>query len=321
MAETPDGTPAPPLPVSVLPGVGSAESYRDGGEAALLALFEDGDEAATRERIRSLLAGTPTWPERVHLSPQRWHLLDWFPFSPQATLLEVGAGCGALTGLFLERVAHVEALETSRPRAEVVARRFRRASNLTVTAGDLATLADRGPRYDYVTLVGVLEYAGRFDPGGALLDPHRRLLDAARRVTAPGGTLLVAIENQMGLKYLAGYREDHLGRPLAGIEDYLVGDGVRTFGRTELQRLLEGAGFSVERWYQPFPDYKLPTSVYSDDQPLGSLEHVSVLFPTVDYSAPSDHYFSESRFAGVLRRNDLLSAFANSHLAVCRPSA
>lgn len=41
------------------------------------------------------------------LSDTRENVLEWFDFKPEASLLEVGSGCGALTGLYSRRVKNV----------------------------------------------------------------------------------------------------------------------------------------------------------------------------------------------------------------------
>jgi ubiquinone/menaquinone biosynthesis C-methylase UbiE len=309
------------LDVTTLPGYSDPETYSDGPiEDRLLELFRQTDPQAIEVAIQDILHGAPSWPERVHLSPQRQHLLGWFPFEPQSRLLEVGAGCGALTGLFAERVAQVDALDTSAKRAAILAHRHRAAANVRVLVGDLEHIAESSA-YDYVAMIGVLEYAGKYasqDGDNLARDPYVRLLAQARRLLKDQGALIVAIENQVGVKYLAGYYEDHYGKPLVGVEDYLADQGVRTFGRSELAAMLDQAGFGVERWYYPFPDYKLPSTIYSDDQLPGSIEHLSTLYPTLDYASPNDNYFAEARFARVLQRNGLIGMFANSFLAVCK---
>ena len=43
------------------------------------------------------------------------------------------------------------------------------------------------------------------------------------------GKLYIAIENRLGMKYFAGYNEDHIGKPFIGIEGYDNKNKVRTF--------------------------------------------------------------------------------------------
>ena len=306
----------------ILDGFGETLGYSDGPvEERLLALFSSADEQAVAREIQEILENNPTWPERAHLSPQRQHLLDWYPFKPDATLLELGAGCGALTGLLCDRVGRVDAVDLSVRRAQIGLRRHRGRRNLRVLVGDLATLAAQRPSYDYVVAVGVLEYAGRYvqpQADRSPTAPYQQFLRDIYAVLAPGGSLLLAIENQFGAKYLAGSAEDHYGQPLVGVEDYVDDTGIRTFGKAELHQLIDQAGLHVVRFYYPVPDYKLPTAVYSDDLPPGSIDHISLLYPNADFTDPHGNYFDQGRFMRAAARNGLATTFANAFLVECQ---
>jgi hypothetical protein len=112
-----------------------------------------------------------------------------------------------------------------------------------------------------VTLIGVLEYSRRFIDAA---DPVLECLRRARSWLAEGGMLILAIENQLGLKYFAGCAEDHLDLPYAGIEGLYGKRTAVTFGRRELAELLARAGFASQEWHFPFPDYKLPGVVVAN---------------------------------------------------------
>lgn len=307
-----------PLPLVTMPGYVPADTmYSDGTvEDELLELFQQ-DDAAVAIQMDALLCQQVAWPILYHLSPQRWHLLDWFPFPAHGRLLEIGAGCGAMTGLFAQHVAHVDALEISERRSQIMAHRHRALTNVTVLLGDLVTLPS-DKRYDVIVIIGVLEYAGKYhSPNEDATNPYVAFLNDVRRHLHPDGQILIAIENQIGLKYLAGFNEDHYGCPFIGIEDYVADMGVRTFGKAELAEHIVQAGFQVQQWYYPFPDYKLPTSIYSDALPPGSVDHLSLMYPTIDHSHIALPYFAEHRLAQVLQRNHILDYFSNSFLTVC----
>lgn len=53
---------------------------------------------------------------------------------------------------------------------------------------------------------------------------------------------MIAIENQLGLKYWAGCTEDHVGKYFEGLEGYPQTEGVKTFSRKALKDLIESAG-------------------------------------------------------------------------------
>ena len=53
------------------------------------------------------------------LSKLRENLMDWYPFREGGTLLEVGSGYGALTGVYAEKVSWVDVLDESEDDLEV----------------------------------------------------------------------------------------------------------------------------------------------------------------------------------------------------------
>ena len=286
----------------------------------------------------ALLAEVGDWPRRYHLSPRRANLLRPLePFLRGRRVLELGAGCGAITRYLGEIGCDVLAVEGSAARARVAAARCAGLDGVAVVAETLQALEPR-PLFDVVTLIGVLEYARIFFPAADGVDPVDAMLSCAARFLAPGGVLLVAIENQLGLKYFAGYGEDHVAQPMFGVEDRYQPAGVVTFGRMELSARLKGAGLPCQRWLFPFPDYKLPVAVLSergvsgaDGVDLGPLATASV---AADPQTPPSMSFSlEAAWRPVLRNGlggssghaqirsgSSRSAWRGRRMAVPRPS-
>ena len=112
-----------------------------------------------------------------------------------------------------------------------------------------------------MTLIGVLEYAKSVHPGDM---PAQAMLERVRAFLKPGGCVVIAIENQLGLKYFAGAPEDHLGQAMFGIEGRYRNDQPQTFGRRVLKNILINSGFSHSNFMAPFPDYKLPASIVTE---------------------------------------------------------
>lgn len=279
------------------------DAYSDGAvEDELLHLVEKPQE------FMAVLARDDRWPLLYHLSPERRNLLEWYPFRRDAALLEIGAGCGALTGLFAERVAQVTAVELSAKRSRIVARRHADRPNLTIMAGNFTDMVFERS-FDYVTLIGVLEYARAFT---RTPDPYGSLLSRIAAVLKPGGVLIVAVENRLGLKYFAGARDDHTGRPFDGLEGYPAG-GAETFSRDELSRLLHGSGFAEQTFYYPHPDYKLPAEIFSDAC-LPSGNHILADAPNYDQERLK--LFNEQRAWATVIRDGKFPEFANSFLVL-----
>ena len=75
--------------------------------------------------------------------------------------MEIGAGCGALTGLLCDKCKKVTAVELSKRRATAAQLRCREKDNLEVIVGNLNDI-EFGEKFDYITLIGVLEYQGTY---------------------------------------------------------------------------------------------------------------------------------------------------------------
>ena len=233
--------------------------------------YSDGDETENRllelvsscpeEDYPRLIMENPTWPILYHLSPMRESIVSWIPVQKGEKVLELGAGCGAVTGAFLGKGLQVTAVDLSRRRSLINATRHKNAEDLTIYVGAAEeVLAHLSGTFDHVTLIGVLEYAAVFSEAKK---PFHYLLNMAGKAMKPDGSLWVAIENKLGLKYFAGRQEDHTARYFEGIEDYPHGDGACTFSRKELTELAAECGFDSE-FYYPYPDYKFPVKIFSD---------------------------------------------------------
>jgi len=286
--------------------------YQDGAEANLLRLFSKGTELELEEDIRQILINEPSWAMLYHLSPQRRMLLDWYDFDPKGSVLEIGAGCGALTGLLTERAKTVYANELTEDRAEIIKRRLADRDNLTVVSENIQEMSSR-KKFDYVTAIGVWEYSGRYittdsdDP----VAPFTEFLRIAHSLLSFNGHLLIAIENKMGLKYLSGAQEDHYSRLFESIQSYPNYAGIRTFDKTEVVSLLTKAGFNSIDFYYPFPDYKLPRIVLTDSAFEMNMS-TSSYARTIEYALEVSPLFNEILLADMLRNQHLMSYFANS---------
>ena len=159
-------------------------------------------------------------------------------------VLELGAGGGAVTRYLGETFASVDAIDASPVRSEIARERCRDLENVSVQCRDLKN-ESFAPDYDIVVIVGVLEYAPVFIyPGQAPRDACLRFLKLARSALEDNGNLVLAIENRIGLDFLAGAPENHTGRQYDGVHDYPDARSPITFTRTELQELLADAGFA-----------------------------------------------------------------------------
>lgn len=234
--------------------------YSDGAvEDHILNLVQTHPE----EEYPQVIAKEQDWAVMYHLSHERENILSWYPFAPDAKVLEVGSGCGAVTGAFCASAASVTCIDLSKKRSAINAARHKGSGNITIRLGNFQDVEkDLDCDFDYATLIGVFEYGKGYIGGDK---PYHGFLDTIMKHIRPGGKLLLAIENKFGLKYWAGCREDHVGAYFEGIEGYQNTAGVRTFTRPELIQIMEECGYYDYRFYYPYPDYKFPSAIYSDE--------------------------------------------------------
>lgn len=290
--------------------------YSDGdAERFLLELFQSLSADQLGSMSEELECAAQDWPTEYHLSRQRHCLLRPLRIGPGDRVLEIGAGCGAMTRYLGETGAHVTALEGSLLRAQIAAERCRDLENVEVIAGNFGTFQQES-EFDWVIAVGVLEYANLFI---GHVGATEQFLEKARRLLSPSGQFVVAIENQFGLKYWAGASEDHVGIPYFGIENRYSTTTATTYGRVHLQSLLHQAGFDQQELLLPYPDYKLPkTIVRAAAIADGDLSVSSLVYGLHgrDYGPKWYSFVDEHRIYGLLQRNELVSDLANSFLVV-----
>ena len=230
--------------------------YSEGEMEDLLLEIVKSKSAGEYDRV---IEEQKNWPILYHLSFLRENIVDWIPMDKSSRVLEVGSGCGAITGALARKAGEVTCVELSKKRSTINAWRHRECDNITIHVGNFREIEPELPGdYDYICLIGVFEYGQSYMGGDS---PYEEYLKRLMAHLAPGGRLIIAIENKYGLKYFAGCREDHLGTYFSGIENYAAGGDVRTFGRGGLEKIFADCGAGGDYFYYPYPDYKFVTSL------------------------------------------------------------
>ena len=91
------------------------------------------------------------FPMVYHFAGIRENILNWYPFTKQDSVLEIGAGCGALTGMLCEKAGKVTAVELSGRRAAINYERHKDYDNLTIMVGNLNDMVLEKD-FDYIVL-------------------------------------------------------------------------------------------------------------------------------------------------------------------------
>jgi len=253
------------------------------------------------------------WPSEYHLSRKRSQLLRGFDFDRSKKILEVGCGCGAITRFLGETFDDVVAIEGSITRARLARMRTKGMTTTSILCAPFQEIKFK-EHFDIIFCIGVFEYSGSFVKDK---DPYDAILRYFEKMLNPDGVLVLAIENQFGLKYFSSSQEDHTNRMFEGLEGYpYYSDKVRTFGYDELKARI-GKYFANIDFYFPYPDYKIPSCVLSEK----FLNKVKVgelvgKFKARDYCTDNNPLFDESLVYLELDKNNKLPFFSNSFLIV-----
>lgn len=297
------------VPIDLTYYTGS-DDYSDGDvEDEILEIVREKEEWEYNEVIKE----RKDWAILYHLSDMRHNILETVPIQASDSVLEVGSGCGAITGALSKRAAKVTCVELSKKRSTINAYRHKDRKNIEIKIGNFEVIQDHlEEKYDVITLIGVFEYAQSYINSE---NPYEDFLKMIEPHLSEQGMVVIAIENKYGLKYWAGCREDHVGTFFAGLEGYPGSDRVRTFSKGKLEELLKGAGLGCMKFYYPYPDYKFAMSLYSDEH----LPKRGDLASNIrNFDRDRMYLFDEELVFDNLIEDHMFPFFSNSYLVIAR---
>jgi GT2 family glycosyltransferase len=298
----------------------SAIDYADGIEELIADYNQQAPDQLVAWAKQHPLSRDQRFILEYNTSSDRANVLRPLPIVAGQRVLEIGSGCGPISNYLWNRTQTLS-IEASPARAHAAAHLLARNNNphgSALLCTDFHQLAG-SPAFDWVILNGVLEYAAVYS--GAKEDsPYVAMLEKARSFLRPGGLCIIAIENRLGFKYLAGAPEDHYGRTSVGLEGYLSlarpRAPIRTFSRPGITRLLRDAGFAGPEYLFPFPDYKFAKVVVPDIPAAWSFAAARLIEASPSWRAQRGYAFDEPAFLRAAADDGLAGEFANSFVAI-----
>ena len=266
---------------------------------------------AARIEYPSIIEQKNSWPILYHLSYLRGNIVDWLPITKSMKVLEIGSGCGAITDKLSEKAGHVTCVDLSAKRSMINAYRNQDRDNIDIYVGNFNDIEPTlACDYDLVCLIGVFEYGNSYIQTETPYEDFFKIMQKHRK---KDGLLVIAIENKFGLKYWAGCKEDHLGTYFAGLEGYPDGGSARTFTRRGLEKIFRSCGETNYHFYYPYPDYKFPTTIYSDRR----LPYKGELTDNIrNFDRDRMVIFREKYVFDSAIEDDYFDLFANSYMVV-----
>ena len=127
--------------------------YSDGDvEEKLLEIARENRE----EDLNRVIAREESWPVLYHFSHIRENIINGIPFAGDEEVLEIGAGCGAVTGALAEKCGSLTCVDLSLRRSRINAWRHRDMDNVTIMVGNFQDI-EKGltKKFDVISLIGI----------------------------------------------------------------------------------------------------------------------------------------------------------------------
>ena len=248
--------------------------------------------------LEEFLTREDKWEYLYNFSNIRRNLLEWFDFKSDASLLEIGAECGALTGLFCERVKEVVALEEDERKCKVNSARNKNYTNLRIVKTDYSNLNSLDvDTYDYVTVLGNLS-----------AETIRFAVSKVKK----GGKIIIAFDNKYGVKNW-GSVFDKDGQFKSNIPGSSSNDSL-VLTKESVEEFLKKEGIKEVSCYYPIPDYVLPLEIYNED----SIPKSNILAaPSPSYIHEKIMFVDEVKAINEIIEDGLFDKYANSFLLIC----
>ena len=227
-----------------------------------------------REVVSSRFAKSNPWLEQIVTADIRSSFFEQLITNSSGLALDIGSGWGQTSRPLADKGWQVASLEPGLERlafTKASATQDGVGSNISYLNTDYLE-TEFQIKFDLCLSIGVFEWVGAFQSESDPLTRQRQFLKKVKNELSTTGSLVIGIENRLGLKYLLGCPDDHIGIPgIAFLPAELAsrrwreeqGGQLQSFTYTdvELRALLEEAGFSSIEFFAALPDYKLPQEI------------------------------------------------------------
>ncbi len=188
------------------------------------------------------------------------NLLNWYPFKENATILQIGGSNEELTNYLCNICKKVTIIEFSKEKANAILNKEEEQKNLEIIVGNLEDIKLE-EKFDYIIMIGTLEYANIIMRNKK--QAEYELINYCKNRLNFDGTILIAVDNKMGVKYLAGGKSKHCEKVYDSIKNRFSNG--KLFSKRELDELIEKVGIKNKRYYYPLPNYEMPNLIISEE--------------------------------------------------------
>lgn len=247
--------------------------------------------------------------EYEQLSGKRKGVLEWYPFREKAKLLELGAGMGALTELFVKKKCIVTSVEIKKSRARIIERRFQNNENVNVIC-DNPVLFETEEKYDYIVVHDIWGYVKKYKKSD---EAYNFFLSKIKQFLNPDGHFIVIADNRMALKYFSGNIDEYSRKLFVGVNNYKNYSYIKSFDKKEILDMLTENDMCPKDIYYVNSDYYFADKIYTDY----ALQNVRYIGRNTSTTYNGFSLFDSQEVYDALQKNEIADRFVDAFIIDC----
>lgn len=180
------------------------------GAEQMRRFIQDSREIGWRRTVEERMLADDPNARTILLDPNRAAFAELFDRNKRNSILDLGAGMGAISMKLSESFNKVYAVDLAFERMSflrVSADQEDKNGIFTICHQDVCRLPFHSNALDAAVMIGVFEYFPLSYPDESTQNVHRNALSELFRILSPGGTLFIATKNRFGWPYLAGHKD------------------------------------------------------------------------------------------------------------------
>lgn len=243
----------------------------------------------------------------ISMNTIKKNLLNWYPFKENATILQIGGSSKEITDYLCSICKKLTIIEFSKEKVDIILNSKKEQKNLEIIVGNLENIKLQ-EKFDYILMIGTLEYANIIMENKK--EPEYELINYCKGRLNPEGTILIAVDNKIGVKYLVGGKSKHCEKVYDSIKNRF--NYGKLFSKRELDKLIEKTEIKSKRYFYPLPNYEIPNLIISQEALVKSAD--SKLNYNYTYEDGSLVVQDEIKLLKQFINNDEFEEYTNSYL-------
>lgn len=171
------------------------------------------------------------------------NIVKWYDFESDKNALVIGDETGKVTSYLSKKLNQVTVLEEEKVAYNNLVAEAMVSNNITVINKNILN-AELKDKFQYIIILGTLQFKNEDSI-------NTEIIKKAKSCLNDNGTVLLAINNAISLKFLSELEVNH--GEIEGITKY------------RLENILQNSGFANYKFYYPLPDYKKANVIFTDD--------------------------------------------------------